>query len=428
MLKNAINSLSALILVVSSAPTLAQSAETDSVAALATQKITDAAIANRYTLTQDGNRFSGPAWEKLLEEGRNAQFFLIGEEHGVAENPKLSAALFAELAKSGYTKIVIETSPTMARLLDDAASDNGVGGLQKLFAEPGGEPAFFGMKEEAEFVAQARAALADKNSLFWGVDYEVTGDRQLIKRLKQKQKPDAAVAVLDKLASESGALWEKHAATGGPQHIFSFAGDPQIVRDLRAAWPDRDNETSAILDTLEETLEINRLYLNGQNWQSNQRRADLIRANFLRHWQAEQVDGRPPRLMAKMGASHLVRGRSYTEAFDLGALLPELAAMEGGHSFNVMVLPGKGSLTAVFDPTNFSFKAAPAKDGYAKGIEPVLDAAMQDQFTLIDLRPLRSVIRPGKMQNDQNLVRLIFGYDMLLVMSGSTASSELIHD
>ena len=102
--------------------------------------------------------------------------------------------------------------------------------------------------------------------------------------------------------------------------------------------------------------------------------------------------------------------------------------MEGGHSFNVMVLPGKGSLTAVFDPTNFSFKAAPAKDGYAKGIEPVLDAAMQDQFTLIDLRPLRSVIRPGKMQNDQNLVRLIFGYDMLLVMSGSTASSELIHD
>lgn len=428
MLKIVKIALSALMLVTPCAPSLAQSGESDAAAALASRKITDAAMVNRYTLAFDGDRFAGSAWEKLLEEGRAAQFFLIGEEHGIAENPKLSAALFAELAKSGYTKIVIETSPTMAQLLDHAASQNGVGGLQKLFAEPGGEPAFFGMKEEAEFVGQARAAFSDKDPLFWGVDYEVTGDRQLIKRLQQKQKPDVAAAALAKLASQSAALWEKHAATGGPQYIFSFAGDPQIVRDLRAAWPDRDDETSILLNTLEETLEINRLYLNGQNWQSNQRRADLIRANFLRHWQTELADGRSPRLMAKMGASHLVRGRSYTEAFDLGALLPELAAMEGGHSFSIMVLPGKGSLTAVFDPTNFSFKAAPAKDGYAKGIEPVLDAARENEFTLIDLRPLRTVIRPGKMKDDQKLVRLIFGYDMLLVMSGSTASSELIHD
>lgn len=353
---------------------------------------------------------------------------MIGEEHGIAENPKLAAALFAALAKSGYSKIIIEISPAMAGLLDQAASEDGIKGLQKLFAEPVGEPAFFGMQEEAEFVVQARSVVAGEEPLFWGVDYEVTGDRQLIKRLDQKEKPAAAEIELLKLEAESSALWAKHAATGGPQYIFSFAGDPQIIRDLRTAWPHRDEETSAILGTLEETLEINRLFLGGQNWQSNQRRADLIRTNFLRHWQAEKAAGRSPRVMAKMGASQLLRGRSYTEAFDLGALLPELAVMEGGHSFNIMVLPGKGSLTAVFDPSDFSFKAAPAKDGYAKGIEPVLSAAMDNEFALIDLRQLRSVIRPGKMADDQNLLRLIFGYDMLLVMSGSTASSELFHE
>jgi len=420
--------LCALMLALSSNLVLAQTSRPDSAAAEVEQKITETAIANRYVLAYDGDHFSGPGWEKLLEEGRKARFFLIGEEHGIAENPKLAGALFTELAKDGYAKIIIETSPQMAELIDHAANRAGVEGLKDLFAEPGGEPAFFGMKEEAEFVAQTRAAISGAEPLFWGVDYEVTGDRQLIKRLRQKGKPAAAEVALGKLEAESNALWAKHAETGGPQYIFSFAGDPQIVRDLRSAWPERDEETAAILNTLEETLEINRLFMSGQNWQSNQRRADLIRSNFLRHWKAEKAAGRSPRLMAKMGASHLVRGRSYTEAFDLGTLLPELAGMEGGHSFNVMILPGKDALTAVFDPTNFSFRAAPAKDGYGKGTEPVLAAALDDRFTLIDLRPLRSVIRPGKISDDQELVRLIFGYDMLLLMSGSTASGELVHE
>jgi hypothetical protein len=393
----------------------------------AAQKISKAAIANRYALSFDGRKFSGPAWEKLVQEGRQAQFFLIGEEHGIAENPKLAAAIFTELAKFGYSKIVVETSPYMAQRLDDA-SNGGTDGIRKLFAEPGGEPAFFGMQEEAEFVADAKAALTSNAFLFWGVDYEVISDRQLLSRLEEKKKPDAAKEALAKIRQASDASWTKYEETRGPQYIFSFAGDPALVQTLRASWPDRDAETSRILHTLEETLTINRMFMSGQNWPSNQRRADLIRANFLDHWNRAKASGETPKLMVKMGASHLVRGRSFSEAYDLGALLPEIAVLEGGSTFSIMVLPGKDALTAVFNPTDFSFQAAPAKDGYAKGLEPILAAAMEDQFTLIDLRPLRSVVRSGTLRDDKNLLRTTLGFDMLLIMSGSTASAELDHD
>ena len=77
----------------------------------------------RLKLDFDGRRFSGPAYDLLLSEARRAQFFLIGEEHGIAENPKLAGQLFEALVPSGYRRLGIEVSPPMARELDAAARE-----------------------------------------------------------------------------------------------------------------------------------------------------------------------------------------------------------------------------------------------------------------------------------------------------------------
>ena len=405
----------------------AEAPKTDQKALEAQAALSRAAMDNRHILEFDGREFSGPAWDLLVEEGRNAQFFLIGEEHGISENPKLASAIFAALKPTGYSGMVIETSPFMARKLDAAARD-GIAGIRTLFAQPGGEPAFFGMREEAELLADAHETVSSGRPIFWGVDYEVTSDRQLFKQLASKPKPPAAQQAFAAMVAASDASWKKYEETKGPQYIFSFAGDPQLVRDVRNSWPDRDAETSRILRTLEETLETNRAFMTGDNWGSNQRRANLIRQNFLDHWRAAKANNETPKLLVKMGASHLVRGRSFSEAFDLGALLPEIAALESKRAFSIMVLPGKDAQTAVFDPSRFSYRPAPAKDGYARGLEPILSAVNEDAFTLIDLRPLRSVLRKGALRSDANLIRTVMGFDMLLVMSGSTASAELDHD
>jgi hypothetical protein len=68
-------------------------------------KISAAAMEHRSRLDFDGKTFSGPAWDRVVAEGAAAQFFLVGEEQGIAENPKLVAQLFSELSNRGYSKL-----------------------------------------------------------------------------------------------------------------------------------------------------------------------------------------------------------------------------------------------------------------------------------------------------------------------------------
>ncbi|WP_164156713.1 hypothetical protein [Sandarakinorhabdus rubra] len=388
------------------------------------QLLTTAAAVHRSVMTLSNGCFSGPAYDRLIAEGRAAQFFLLGEEHGIAEGPKLAAALFRALQPAGYQHFVIEVSPQMATLLDARLHKGGLAGLSALYAEPGGEPAFFGMREEAHMLADVRGAVPGARPVLWGVDYEVLGDRQLIKALAAMPKPAAARAALAALAAASDAAWARHRRSGEISGIFSFGGDPQLVRAVREAWPGRDAQASAILKTLEETLEINALFLARQGWQSNARRAELIRGNFIQHWQAATGRGPAPKVMAKMGASHLLRGRSTTEVFDLGTLLPEVAALNGGHSFSLLVVPGEGALTAVSDPATLTYNSAPAKDGYARDLGPLMAAAASSGFTLIDLRPLRATRGLGRPTTNPGLLRTIMGYDMMLILTGSTPSAQ----
>ena len=380
---------------------------------------------NRYRLDFAGGRFSGPGWDFLIDEGRKARFFLLGEEHGIAENPMLAAALFAELAPSGYDTLAIETSPLMAAELD-RASAGGVDGLRQLLADPRSQAAFFGMREEAGMLAAIRAAVPPGRPVLWGLDYDIAADRLAIARLKARPKPAAAAAALARLEAASLAAWAQYEATRGPQHIFNFSGDPALVRAVREAWPDADPEAAWMLTVLEETLEINRLFLSGSGLASNQRRAELNKANLFRYWRQARSEGRSPRAMFKFGANHMVRGLNMTEAFDLGTTIPELAAFEGESTFSLMVLPGSGRSVAVLDPVAWTYRESEPRDDYAAGLEPVAGQAFDDVFTVIDLRPLRALL-PGQRTAGVNreLVRMVHGFDGLLVMSGSTPSRNL---
>jgi hypothetical protein len=390
------------------------------------EKIAASADAHRYRLDYDGERFSGPGLDKLLEEARAAQFLLIGEEHGIAENPKLAGQLFTELSDEGYSNLVIEISPPMATALDQALREGGIDGLRDLFAQRGGEPAFFGMKEEAEFLAAVRATSPRKAPILWGVDYEVAGDQHLLGLLTVMKKPVAAAKALEQLQQAADAAYATYLETRGAQFLFTFSGDPSLVRAVKEAWPDHNDEAARILDTLEETLEINRLWVNGEGWASNRRRATLMRTNFLTHW-ASASARKAPKLMIKLGASHLVRGRNMTETFDLGTLLPELAEIEGAHAFSIFVVPGKGAMTAVLNPATWSYEPAPGKDSYDHGVETLIAASYPDAFTLIDLRPLRAMVGSRIAPDNVDLARIVHGFDMMLVMTGGAASAQFDH-
>ena len=383
-------------------------------------RITQRAIENRHRLAFDGQRFSGAAYDLLVQEGRAAQYFCIGEEHGIAENPKLAAQLFTELQ---YDKACVEISPPMAAELDRAAR-GGMAGLRELFSDPGSQVAFFGMREEMEWLAAVRAARPARAQAIWGLDYEVGADRRLIQILKAKRKPAAAAAALAAVEAASSESWAQWASTRSPQYIFSFSGDPALVAAVRTAWPNADDEARWILETLEETLAINRHWIEGQGWQSNQRRAAFNRANLRRYWTAEGE--RDPKVMFKFGASHMVRGLSHTQVLDIGTFVSERAELRGQKSFHVAVFPGPGSQHARFDPSSWTYSPADAGQYDSEGMTSLMAAAYPDAFTLIDLRPLRSLVFGQRHKAlDADLVRTIHGFDALLMLTGATASANL---
>jgi hypothetical protein len=389
------------------------------------ERLAKAARESRMRLDYQRGLFSGPAWDWLVDQGRASLFFLLGEEHGIAENPRLAAQLFAALVPSGYSKVAVEISTPMAEELDRAVTAGGAAGIKRLFEDPGSITAFFGMREEAEWLAAARAVLPGKAPFLWGNDYEIGGDRHLVALLKRARKPAAAEAALARVEAASNAAWDRYAQSRNLQEAYSFAGDPALVRALRAAWPKPDARSLTILDTLEGTLEINALWVARKPWESNARRAALMRSNFLGHMRAERKAGRNPRVFLKYGSNHMERGRTDTEVFDLGTLIPEMAAIEGGRAFSLLVLPGPGTSLAVLDPTTFNYRSVPAEGEYFKALAPLYSQALPDAFTLFDTSRLRPLLGWSPTPADPELMRLVHGYDAVLIMSGSTASHQL---
>ncbi|HEU4723218.1 MAG TPA: hypothetical protein VFS59_17785, partial [Gemmatimonadaceae bacterium] len=301
---------------------------------------------NRLSLTM-GDGPAGQGWEWLVKEARDARFTLIGEEHGVAETARLSAALFESLRGSGYSRMAIELSPIIAQDIESAARRNGLQGILDLFATPGTWSPMY-LREEARFLADVVAAAPRGERVLWGFDRELFSDRYLIARLEAKV-PRRAREPFTRLKEASTGSWARR-EKGADEPPFLFAQEPAVVSAVRAAWPNPDRESDAILRTLEESLAINAVARTGTAWASAERRAQWKRTNFAARLRDERARGSTPKVMLKAGYNHMIRGANYVNIFDLGAMTDEIAALDGKRVFHILVLPGPGSRQAVLGP------------------------------------------------------------------------------
>jgi hypothetical protein len=361
---------------------------------------------------------TGAGWDWLVAEGAKARFFAFGEEHGLAQVPVLVRELARALKPD---RLVLEISPPIAEDIDQAAR-GGLDGLKAYYRDQPHGPAFYTMAEEARMLAAVRAALPGKDQVIWGLDYEVTMDRRLIARLKARAPVSAAKAVAA-LDAASQAAWAKFGTSRNFGDTFCFGGDPALVEAVMAAWPRPDRASGDILETLLQTLRVNRAYMEERYFQSNDIRAQFMRASFARQWRAASPK---PRVLFKFGAGHMVRGRSMTEVYDIGNLLSETATLEGGHSFHLLAIPLDGGRQAAFNPATWTYEDAPVSTIGEMGLEPLAELALPQGSTLVDVRPLRRFMSGSvTAKADPRLARVIHGYDAILLVRGSTASKGL---
>jgi erythromycin esterase-like protein len=383
-------------------------------------RLLEALRGNRLPLTMSDGP-AGRGWDWLVQEARDARFTLIGEEHGVAETAQFSAALFKALRGSGYSRMAIELSPIIAQDIEAAARRNGLQGILDFFAAPDTWSPMY-LREEAQFLATVITAAPGNERVLWGFDREIFSDRYLISRLERKV-PRRAKESFARLKEASTNAWARQQQNPGPP--FLFTQDPAVVSAVRADWPNPDRESDTILRTLEESLAINAVARTGTAWASSERRAQWMRNNLAARLREERR-GSPPKVMMKFGYNHMIRGANYVNIFDVGTMADEVAALNGGRAFHIIVLPGQGSRQAVLGPgRSFVSVSSDEFDEFRTGdqrLTRVLSNANATGHEVIDLRGLRTLAMRGLEGWNPDVVRTIHGYDAAVIWKGAHAS------
>jgi hypothetical protein len=374
-----------------------------------------------------GDMPAGSGWDWLVQEARVSRFTLIGEEHGVAETAQFSAALWLALRGSGYSRMAVELSPPIAIELEMAARRDGLKGIEDLLKTPGAFT-FYNLREEAKFVADVIEAGPKNERVLWGLDREIFSDRYLISRLEARV-PQRAREAFTRLKQASADAWARFGQTRNPDDMFLLAADPSLISALRAAWLKPDEQSDAIMRTLEESLAIETAERTGGRWPYTQRRTRWMRSNLADLIRADQGRKVPPKIMMKFGYNHMIRGANYVNVIDVGTMADELAALTGEQAFHILVLPSPGSRQAVpgqgrsFNSVSTDdYDDLQARDGRLTRVLPNADATGHE---VINLRALRPLAMRGLEGWNPDVVRTIYGYDAAVIWKGAHASTSL---
>ena len=379
---------------------------------------------NRLPITMSDGP-AGAGWDWLVRRARDARFTLIGEEHGVAETAQLSAALYSALRESGYSRMAIELSPMIAQDIETAARRGGLQGIENFFARPDSWSPMY-LREEARFLAAVVETAPRNEHVLWGFDREIFSDRYLISKLEARV-PRRARASYARLKEASTSSAQRREKDPGAEPPFLFAQEPAIVSAVRADWPNPDRESDIILRTLEESLAINAVARTGTAWDSAERRAQWMRSNLAARLNEERSRTPSPKVMLKAGYNHMIRGANYVNVFDLGSMADEVAALDGGRAFHIIVLPGPGSRQAVLGPgRSFVSVASDEFDEFRAGDQRLARVLSNPDATgheVIDLRALRPLAMRGLEGWNADVVRTVHGYDAAVIWKGARASS-----
>ena len=151
-----------------------------------------------------------------------------------------------------------------------------------------------------------------------------------------------------------------------------------------------------------------------------------MRNNLAERLREERGRRTQPKVMMKFGYNHMIRGANYVNIFDVGSMTDEVAALNGGRAFHILVLPGPGSRQAVLGPgRSFVSVSTDEFDEFRTGdqrLTRVLSNANATGHEVIDLRALRPLAMRGLEAWNSDVVRTIHGYDAAVIWKGARAS------
>lgn len=386
-------------------------------------------LAHRLALRLENGRVVGAGAEFLAGEGKRAQFFLVGEEHGVAETPQVIGGLLRELRPAGYTHFAIEVSPLSAdRFNALRGKPTPRNALDSMFTSWLDAAPFYTMRTEADLLGQALAPdRASAPMQILGLDYDVMGDRYWLRRLESLTPvPRRAAVTRARVLADSG--FAAVATRGDPTKMFAWSAPDSVFAALReAVRPTPGSESAKIIDVFERTARINRAFLAGQGYASNRERGEFMRENLLAGLGGSRPGAAMPRTVFKFGYAHMMRGFTPSRIIDLGSAADVLASTQGRRAFSLLILGGAEAKHAQMDITKLEY--LPATGSALKGGDLAwIAAAVPDSgWVVFDLAAVRTEYLDRRVRNlTPAQERMLLAFDAVAVLTGSGPNEGMV--
>lgn len=423
MIRNVVRTVSAIITLASALPLKAQDSSFVKVLRSSSAPFT---IVNGH--------LSGEGGDLLTQMTRENQFILVGEDHGIRELPEFVSALFAAARPAGYSHIAVEIGPITARRLEnmmrkaDAQQEvNAFLGRYTAFTLP-----FYFWKEEAQMLESIVKSVPGKRGVVWGLDQEfIMSPTYMFERLAELAPSKKARALATQVAATSAREDSVMLKTGNPTTVWMVTSSDADLAHLKSAFSAKPGtEAEEIIRELSTSRDIYRMFNAGTNYESNQKRDDLMKRHFLNAYNTAKARGEAmPKAIIKLGANHVFRGPSTTDTYEIGSFIPEFTATTGGKSSGILVVVAKGTWNAYrpfgSDESDKTQKYDPMTTSeYAVfDIKSILGAASTTDWTYIDLRPARAMVADGHLKGlTPKSRRLLTSFDAVVVIPEGHAS------
>ncbi len=375
-------------------------------------------------MTLDHGALTGEGAALLRAEFPEAQFILIGEDHGFADAAELALAIARETRPLGVSHHVIETGPLTRDVISDLLAE---GGPEELAAVLAGRPIampFVNMLEDARLADYFVDEAGETSDPLWGVDQEFIGAPLLhLETLKSLATTEAQTALVQKwLEAEQAAMTSRNLGA-----LMLTSARAEDFAGLNAAFQG-NTEGLEIISALAESADIYRLYFEGANYASNASRIDLIRRQFLEDYNASE--NKAPRALFKMGLYHLGNATTPVNALDLGSLTEGLAAANGLSAVRIAVLPLEGRQTATNPSAEEIFPVVDQRSDEVAALLSALNisetAIPREGYAVIALSNARRQLEQEGLEalSAQNRF-VVLGYDFLITTRGARPATPL---
>ena len=279
-------------------------------------------------------------------------------------------------------------------------------------------------------LARIVQAMGGAHDTVWGIDQEfIAAGAVHLERLVALAPDAAARALAERHLAFARQDMPRMMETKRADATFVASAPAEVFAELRHAFAAAGAEAARIIDELARSAEIYRMNSDGRGWLSNFSRGRLAKEHFRAYYdRALAAHGVPPRAVIKYGAMHLRRGRSTLGVHDIGNLASELAEFNGLRSFHLLVVCARGTVNAYHpfaSPPEHKQKLYDPVASFASmlDLKPILEAADPDEWTLLDLRPMRRLLFRRYKDLDPGLKESIWGFDAVLVIPEGRAAT-----